>query len=185
MATTTRLLTYEDLLATPDDGRRYEIIGGELVVTAQAIPVHQQTCSRFSRLLWDAGEKPGHGIVYSPSPDVELTPRDIVAPDLVFVSNARRQIVTSTRIVGAPDLVVEVLSPSTRGRDLGVKRDLYARAGVLEYWWADHNARTIDAFALREGRYEALPADETGAVRSAVVPGLTVDPTSLFAGLWQ
>lgn len=185
MATTTRPLTYEDLLATPDDGRRYEIIGGELVVTAQAIPVHQEVCARFSRRIGRVVEDGDLGRVYCPSPDVELGPHDIVVPDLVFVSNARRQIVTSTRIVGAPDLVVEVLSPSTRGRDLGVKRDLYAQAGVLEYWWADHKARTIDAFALRDGRYEALPADETGTVHSAVLPDLAVGPTALFAGLWQ
>ncbi len=184
MATTVRPLTYDDLLQTPDDGDRYEIIGGELVVTAQAIPVHQEICVRLFRLADRATEYGVLGRVYTPSPDVELGPHDIVVPDLVFVSNARRAIVTPTRIKGAPDLVVEVLSPSTRGRDLGVKRDLYAAAGVSEAWWVDARGRTVDAFGLRDGRYLALPVADDGSIRSAALPGMVVAPDALFADLW-
>ena len=177
-----RLLTYEDLPETPDERLRYEIIGGRMVVTPVPVPVHQEVCSRLG--TWSCvfvGENK-LGRVYTSAPDVRLSPHDVVVPDLVFVSNERRHIVGPNVIDGAPDLIVEVLSPSTRARDRREKAELYARAGVREYWLVDARARAVTVRDLETG--EESTVRQTGVVRSVVLPGFEVDVAELFADLW-
>ena len=105
---------------------------------------------------------------------------EVVIPDLLFISRKRLHLVGPTAIEGPPDLVVEILSPATRSRDLGAKMALYARFGVREYWVVDPVARSISVFVLRDGRYEPLP-QEGGIARSIVLPGLAIDVAALFA----
>jgi Uma2 family endonuclease len=181
MATTTRLLTYADLDETPDDGRRYEIIGGRLVVTASPILKHQKLSLRLTDLLYEL-EKAGLGEVFEAPTDVELGPNDIVVPDLVFVTAARLGILGRQKIEGAPDILIEILSPSTSGRDEGEKRDLYARSGVREYWLVDPEQNTVRALTLVDGAYEPIPPSGN-IVRSIAVPEFRVDVDALFAGL--
>ena len=181
MSTTTRLLAYEDLLDTPADGRRYEIIGGQLVVAASPILKHQRVSGRLFDLLLDL-ERAGLGQAYAAPTDVRLFPHEIVVPDLVFVTTARLGILTEALIDGAPDLVIEILSPSTSDLDRGKKAALYAAAGVPEYWLVDPERRTILPQTLIAGAYQPIPITE-GVVRSVVLPQLVVDVATLFAGI--
>ena len=178
----TRLLTFEDLFDTPDDRQRYEIIGGKLVVTPVPIPVHQQVCSRMGNRFFAYVDANNLGLVYTSPPDVRLSPHNVVVPDLIYVSHARRGIVRPNLIDGAPDLVVEVLSPSTRKRDLTDKATLYAASGVREYWLVDprHRGVTVRAF---EANTE-MTARETGVVCSTILPAFELDVAELFANLW-
>ena len=107
---------------------------------------------------------------------------DVVQPDILYVSNARSGIRRGTHLLGSPDLVVEVLSPSTRERDLGLKRDLYEASGVLEYWQVDGEHRAMHAVALTDGRYHPIAQTEL-AVSSLVLRGLVVNLAELFADL--
>ena len=181
MSTTTRLLTYEDLLETPPDGRRYEIIGGQFVVSASPILKHQRVSGRLFDLLLDL-ERAGLGQVYAAPTDVRLFPHEIVVLDLVFITTARLGILTEALIDGAPDLVIEILSPSTSELDRGKKAALYAAAGVPEYWLVNPERRTILPQTLVDRAYEPIPMSE-GVVRSVVLPQLVVDVAALFAGI--
>ena len=181
MSTTTRRLTYEDLLQTPDDGRRYEIIGGDFVVSASPVLKHQRLSVRLTVLLFTL-EKAGLGQVFEAPTDVQLGPHDIVVPDIGFVTTVRLGILTRQKIDGAPDIVIEIFSPSTSERDKEIKRDLYARSGVREYWLVDPEQDTVDAFVLTDGVCEPLPRMGS-QIRSTVVPEFVVDLDALFAGL--
>ncbi len=182
MSLTTHSLTYDDLARMPDDGNRYEIIDGVLYVTPAPTPRHQRLVlglgGRFDSFATDHNL----GAVYPAPLDVRLSPSHVVQPDLVFVRRERRRIVGENLIDGAPDLVVEILSPSTSARDKGEKARLYVTAGVPEYWLVDPDARTVTVLALKHGAYQALP-EEHGSVRSAVLPGFELDLAVLFAGL--
>jgi Uma2 family endonuclease len=183
MSTTTRPLTYDDLEAIPQEreGDRHEIIDGELVVTPSPVPRHQKVSLRLAAALYDL-ERAGLGEVYAAPTDVKLSPRQVVIPDLVFVTAARLGIIGGKAIEGAPDLLVEVLSPSTRARDEGRKLALYAEFGVPEYWIVDPDAGTVRAFTIVGDEYEPVP--QTGNVLgSVVVPEFVVDVEALFAGL--
>ena len=135
---TTIPTTWEEVERMPEDGNRYEFIAGRLYVTPAPVTRHQRIVGRLfsalTRILQDAG----HGEVFGAPCLVEFPgTTDRVQPDLFFVSTERRGIIARRGMIGAPDLVVEILSPSTAPRDRGVKLDLYARGGVREYWIAD------------------------------------------------
>lgn len=183
MATTTQLLTYEDLLRTPNDGQRYEIIGGKLIVSSSPARIHQLLSMRLTDPLYDL-QKAGLGEVYAAPTDVKLSEHDWVVPDLIFIRRERVNALWADHrfVDGPPDLVIEILSPSTRAGDLGDKETLYAAAGVQEYWWVDGNRETVTALALVDGRYVPIPV-ENGQIRSRVVPEFVVDVAALFAGL--
>jgi len=105
-----------------------------------------------------------------------------VEPDLLFVSREREHVVHDNYVVGAPDLVVEILSPSTANRDLGEKLELYAAAGVAEYWLADPIRKSFQIRVLRDGEYHVV-AQVGSLVRSEVLSGLEIDVDKLFADL--
>ena len=159
ISTTKPGLTYEDYLNIQGDDR-YELIGGELILVSSPSEAHQ---SISVRLLLDMGgfiRNGDLGQIYHAPFDVLLTDPDgslnVVQPDLIFVSKERERIITPANIRGAPDLLVEILSPSTRRLDVTSKLELYARHGVKEYWIADPDARTIDVMLLKGGQYETV-----------------------------
>ena len=181
MATVARALTYEDLCQAREDGNRYELIEGELVLVAAPSPLHQRFLFWlgfvFGRQVWE----PGIGEVYGAPLDVHLADGSYVQPDLLVVLADRARIVDRALIEGEPSLLVEVVSPSSRSRDRGQKSALYARVGVPEYWLADLDDGSITVQAdPRDGRYRTVRR-ETGVVRSATVPGLVVDLDEFFA----
>ena len=182
MSIATRPLTYEDLRDTPDDGRRYEIIGGELIVSPAPVPEHQEILGRLFLVFAAFVNLHRLGKVYVAPIDVGLFDHDNVQPDLIFIHRDRLGIIGPTRIEGAPDLVLEVLSPSTRHLDRVRKAALYATAGVREYWLVDPEARSIAVLALVGQHYEPVPQAE-GVARSGVLVGLEVELAPLFADL--
>ena len=183
MSVSIRPLTYEDLVQIPEDGKRYEVIGGELVVTAAPVKKHQKLAYRLTRVLGDHVDEGALGELYFAPVDVRIDLNGIVQPDILFIRRERLHIYGEGSIVeGSPDLIVEILSPSTRVVDLVRKANLYARGGVPEYWVADPDAPALTIYALREGRYEPVPA-EPGTARSLVLPDLVVDLGALFADL--
>ncbi|MGH2559263.1 MAG: Uma2 family endonuclease [Thermomicrobiales bacterium] len=182
MATTTQLLTYDDLCRMPDDGNRYELIGGELVVSPAPTWLHQEVLVRLGEVVRPFVAAGNHGRVGIAPLDVHLGRHDIVQPDMIFVSRERVHVLTSNGTEGPPDLVVEILSPTTRRRDLGAKLVLYASAGVREYWAVEVADPDFMLFVLKDGELVRVPHDGK-TVRSVVLPGLEIDRTSLFANL--
>ena len=181
MSTTARRLTYDDLLQIPDDARRYELIAGELIELPSPDPVHQRVLRWLLRRVDDLVTERQLGEVFCAPLDLRFEPTEIVQPDLIFLSYERFGVVSGRPIDGAPDLIVEILSPSTRDKDLVEKKALYERFGVREYWTVDPEARAITVHALRQGRYVDQPSDG-GVVRSTVLPGFAIDVADRFAG---
>ena len=147
--------TYADYAALPDDGNRYEIIAGVLYTTPAPGAGHQSVSARLVTFLVTHVEFAGLGRVFAAPVDVELTPDTVVQPDIVVVLSASLDRITPSRIIGAPDLVVEILSPGTAGYDRREKQDAYARAGVGEYWIVDPGAQTVELLTLDQGRYRS------------------------------
>lgn len=146
VATTTRIgsrLTYEDYLAFPEDGRSHEIIAGVHYVSAAPNIDHQRISRHIQFQLYSQIELPGHGEVFDAPTAVHLSDHDIVEPDLLVVLSARDSYLTERTVAGPPNLVVEVLSPSTRRKDRELKLSLYERTGVDEYWIVDPAARNV------------------------------------------
>ncbi|HLF00924.1 MAG TPA: Uma2 family endonuclease [Anaerolineales bacterium] len=168
-------------VSQPNDGNLIEVLGGELIMAASPMPIHQKVVFRVAKLL-DAFVGPRKlGEVYIAPMDVVLGD-DLAEPDVLFVSTARKDIIKRERIVGAPDLVVEVLSLSTSQRDLRYKWDLYARSGVREYWVVNPEAETVEVLMLAENEYKrhALAEKEVD-VTSTVLDGFSVAAKELFA----
>ena len=154
MAEPKRKLTYADLQVTPDDGRRYELVRGTLLVTPSPRPRHQRISKRLSRVLEDHFERGGLGEVFVAPTDVILTNEDVFVPDILVVRDPSD--VTERAIEAPPLLVVEILSPSTRRQDRGIKADRYAQLGVPHYWIVDPEQQTVECFRLGVGVYRPI-----------------------------
>ena len=149
-------LTYEDYVDFPDDGRRHEILGGEHYVTPSPTPSHQAVSAELHFQLHAQVKQQRLGRVFAAPIDLQLSEHDIVVPDLVLVLANRERIVTSTKIRGIPDLVVEILSRSTRRHDRKLKKRLYERAGVPEFWIVDLAENQLEQYVLEHGSYRLL-----------------------------
>lgn len=177
----TEPLTVVDYERLPDDGRRYELMDGVLIEMPAPTIFHQAVLAEYYDLLKHHVRDYRLGKVLFAPVDVELSPMDVVQPDLIFVFAANNHVLTGKRVVGAPDLVVEATSPESRVRDMVRKRDKYQHAGVREYWLIDTNAQTQTTWALEGRYYVEIPADEDGRAQSIVLPDLTIDVDVLFA----
>ena len=147
------LLTYDDYVRLPDDGKRYEILEGDLAVTPAPTVGHQFSSIGLATVIYQHVEGHDLGILLTAPVDVVFDEHNVLQPDLVYVSTVRMNIVTPENIQGAPDLVVEILSKSTARRDRETKRKIYARFGVPNYWLVDPRRRSITTYALRSGDY--------------------------------
>ncbi len=173
-------LTYADYLNAPGD-ERYELIDGGLVVVGSPSIAHQAASMSLSLEVGGFVRERALGRVFHAPTDVILTDTDVVQPDLVFVANGREHVVTSANIQGAPDLVVEILSPSTASMDRTTKRDLYAEHGVKEYWIADPVAQTVAVMLLRDGRFDVVGEyGREDALTSPTLEGLTLELGRVF-----
>ena len=185
MATATQgavRLTYTDYCATPDD-ERYELLDGNLMMVPAPNMKHQQVLLTLGSKLRNFTEEHRLGKVYVAPCDVVLSDTDVVQPDVLFISRAREHILTDDNVRGAPDLVIEILSPSTADRDLGYKHDLYGRHGVLEYWIVDPMAETVAVHRQGDGRLEAAETLGRGdTLRTALLDGLELELDDIFAG---
>ncbi|HEV2845069.1 MAG TPA: Uma2 family endonuclease [Thermoanaerobaculia bacterium] len=178
-----RKLTYDDYVLIPDDGQRHEIIDGEHYVSAAPFIRHQRIARKLVQKLGPPVDEHGLGEVFLAPCDLVFSRHDVVQPDLLFISKERLRIVTEKNVQGAPDLVIEILSESTRRLDEDVKFDLYERSGVLEYWILDPVQRTARIYRLKDGclRLVAeLSAAARDAVRTPLLPGIEVPLVEIF-----
>ena len=172
-------LTYDDYAAMDtDDLQRHEIIDGVHVVSPSPTVRHQRILLRLGRLLAELIEDPGRGEVFIAPLDVELTQVDVVQPDLMVVLNANADLVIPSRVKGAPDLVVEVLSPSNRAHDSERKRAAYERAGVREYWMVDPQRQEVQVL---QRTADGLTASRVSAVD---VESAILDATINVQSIW-
>lgn len=175
-----RPYTAEDLASTPDDGRRYEVIGGELIVSPAPSTKHQRVSFRLSRILGDFLIRTAAGEAFAAPIDVVLGKHDIVQPDLIVILNRHADRVTESGIEGAPDIAIEITSHSSQRIDRIRKSATYATYGVPEYWIVDPENETVLVQSLVDGRYQPEENRE-GRVRSGQLPDLIVDTLELFA----
>jgi Uma2 family endonuclease len=144
-------VSYTDLLHQPEDGRRYEIYDGEVFVVPSPLPLHQIVADNIGRILHEYSTLHG-GLAITAPLDIVFSEHNVLQPDLVFFSRGRRQLVKLDEVIRhAPDLVVEVLSPSTESTDRGRKLQTFARFGVREYWIVDPTARSSKFSACAAG----------------------------------
>ena len=171
--------TYRDYLLLPELDRRELIEGDFFMVPAPNIK-HQKIVGYLGAVLRAHVHGQRLGTLLLAPTDVVLSDEDVVQPDLLFVSNARRDIITEDNVAGAPDLVTEVLSPSTAERDMNLKLTLYARAGVGEYWIVDPDDESVQVIELSTGGQRSKRTFLSGKVSSRALPGLDVEAGSIF-----
>ncbi len=178
-----RKLTYEDYVLIPEDLLRHEILDGEHYVTPAPGRDHQGALGNlFLKIATFVRQHRLGTVLFAPF-DVLLSPHDIAQPDLLYISNERAALLTEANAKGAPDLVIEVLSKSTRRRDETLKRDRYERFGVLEYWLADPVGRTVRVYRRVEAGF-AAPEDLSAAagdvLTTPLLPGFEMLVSEIF-----
>lgn len=179
--TSPRPFTYDDYLALPNDGKRYEIIEGDLSMTPAPSPRHQAVQLRLGSLLLAYLDKHALGRVFVSPIDLVLSMVDVVQPDLLFVGQSRSHIIAEKNIVGIPNLIVEILSPSSTTRDQEEKLSLYQRYGLPEYWIVDPDSQTVEVYLSAANRLEKVETLKTGEqLRSRQIPGLVLDLSEIF-----
>ena len=175
-------LTYADYLNAPDDAR-YELLDGELIMSPAPNRLHQDSLLDLGVDLKLLMRRVAIGYIFVAPFDVVLSNTDVVQPDIMFVSNARAHIITDANIRGAPDLVVEILSPGTAERDRTFKRDLYARHGVKEYWMVDTELRRIYQLMLDADEFRLAGVFGMGdTLVSPTLGGYALNVSDVFAG---
>ena len=168
-------LTYEDFCLLPADGKRREIIEGELFVTPSPQTPHQRAVVRLIIHLGQFVQTENLGEVFSAPFDVVFSEFDVVEPDVLFISKARSGVLTSKNVQGAPDLVVEVLSESTARVDRSVKLKLYGKFGVEEYWMIDPAGPTAEIYRRSQSGLElAEKLSAADALTSPMLPGFSM-----------
>lgn len=150
--------TYEDYKSLPYvEGVRYELLDGELIRMTSPNEAHQRILIALAFLLMRYVQEHSLGHIYVAPFDVVLGPpgeEEVAEPDILFISEAQRRIIREDAVHGAPDLAIEILSPSTKEKDKNYKRRLYAKHGVKEYWMVDPEDETIEVLMLGRKRYE-------------------------------
>ncbi|MYC07181.1 MAG: Uma2 family endonuclease [Chloroflexi bacterium] len=174
-------LTYEDYANLPGDDR-YELIDGELILVPSPSEFHQAILMNLIHLLQSVRQS-GLERLYCAPFDVIFTDHDVAQPNLLFIAADRADIITAANVRGAPDLVVEILSPSTSRLDRTRKRELYERHGVKEMWLVDPRERKLAVLLLRDGKLEDAGEYGTGqALVSETLGNLTIDLDDVFQG---
>jgi Uma2 family endonuclease len=175
-------MTYEDLLDLPDDGRHYELIEGDLIVNPTPVTRHQQIAFRIARYIQAHFDAQGGGEAFM-ALDVVFAHDVVLIPDVMVVCDERRSIVTPTNVKGAPNIAIEVLSDGTRKRDETIKRKLYERFGVDEYWIVDPVIDTVKIYRRDETsfvRVIEISTESGGEITSPLLPGFALDISLVF-----
>jgi Uma2 family endonuclease len=177
-------LTYDDFVHFPDDGKRHELIDGEHYVTPSPNTKHQQVSGRLYLLIGTWLETNPTGQLFYAPYDVVISRFDIVEPDLLYFSNDRAATaITVLHATSAPDLVVEIGSPGTRKRDETIKRRLYERSGVLEYWVVDPEIDLIRVYRRTNDTFDRpieLSREAGEVLSTALLPGLQIPLAKVF-----
>jgi len=173
-------LTYDDYLRAPA-GLRYELVEGVLRMTPSPSITHQEVSMRLVRVFLERLQDKGMGKVYHAPCDVVLSYHDVVQPDIFFISRDRLGIIGKANVKGSPDLVIEILSESTKDWDRVSKRRVYSLYGVREFWIVDPDARTIEIASRRGSSLETAGVHHVGETASSLIlPELMVDVGPLF-----
>ena len=177
-------LTYDDFVLFPDDGKRHELIDGEHYVTPSPNLKHQKVAGNLHLLIGVWLEDHPIGQIFFAPFDVVFSRFDVVEPDLLYVSEARAaEVLTSANVKGAPDLVIEIGSPGTRKRDETIKRHLYERSGVSEYWVVDPELDFVPVYrrdAEGFGRPIEMSVDAGDILTTPLLPGLALPLARVF-----
>lgn len=181
-------LTYDDFLLFPDDGKRHEIIDGEHYVTASPSTRHQLLVGRLHFAIeFFLRQRAGVGRIFLAPFDVVFTRWDVVEPDLLFISGEQEHILTDKNVQGSPALVIEILSPGTRTVDEHIKRRLFDREGVKEYWLVDAELNRVNVFRRKtDGTFPCemvLTRDAHDVLTTPLMPGLAISLDELLAPL--
>jgi Uma2 family endonuclease len=172
--------THADLLVMPDDGKRREIMEGELFVIPSPLNIHQKILFNLTLALGKFLELYPLGELRFAPMDVILSEHDVLEPDLLFVLKEHQSIVTDW-VRGAPDLVVEILSAATEARDRGPKMKAYARFGVREYWIVDPVAQVVEVYRLATEGFElSRVSAKDDTLETPLLPGFLLPVGSLF-----
>ncbi|RMD91414.1 MAG: Uma2 family endonuclease [Calditrichaeota bacterium] len=176
--------TYEDYLLLPDDGKRYEIIEGELFMTPAPVTKHQNILIALGKHLFDFVEKNKLGVVFLAPYDVILSKTNVVQPDIVYVSHKNRHIITEKNIQGSPDLTVEIISANTRECDTVLKKKLYARFEVKEYWIVFPDEEKIEIWQLQNKNFVLTEEfQKSDLLTTSLLPGLQIPLKEVFRSL--
>lgn len=179
-------LTYDDFLLFPEDGKRHELIDGVHYVTASPALGHQELVGRLYLAIGNfLVDRRYLGRVFLSPADVVLSYHDVVVPDLLFVAGDQQDILTEANVQGPPALVVEILSPSTRRRDEGIKRKLFEEKGIREYWIVDPKGLRVTVFRRNDaGQFPRLLELGNGQallLETPLLPGFALSIDDLFA----
>jgi len=173
--------TYKDYKSLPEsETKRYELIEGELIMVPSPVTYHQRISRKLEFLLEDFVEKNKLGEIFYAPYDVHMG-ENVVQPDILFVSKEHSYVIVKEEIKGAPDLVIEILSPATAERDRTIKRTLYARYGVQEYWIVDPEEKTVEVLTLKKEGYETFGIYKMqDTLTSPLLSGLSINLTKVF-----
>lgn len=171
-----------DIWDAPDNGKTYEVIDGRLYMTPPPAWRHQRGLNRLNVLVAAYVYQRTLGEVVTAPTGVVLDDETGVQPDLLYISTARAGIISERGVEGAPDMVAEVLSPSTAARDRGIKMRRYAAAGIPHYWILDPANRTLEDYRLGEGGYNLTGVHGPGDMfRPELFPGLEIAIDELWS----
>ena len=172
--------TYKDYLLIDDD-KRYEVIRGGLIMVPAPFTIHQRVLRNIEDVLWNFVREKNLGEVLVAPTDVVLSEDTVIQPDILFISKERLGIIKEAAIMGSPDLIVEIISPSSASYDTVEKRDIYEEYVVKEYWLVFPQEKAIEILALEDGVYRELcKGRKTGIVMSKIIVGLEVDLKEVF-----
>lgn len=172
--------TYEDYLQIEDE-HRYEVLKGELIMVPAPLTVHQKTSINLTILITSyVREKKLGEVLYAPT-DVVLANDVVVQPDILFIAKDRTGIIGEKAVTGAPDLIVEIVSPTSASYDTIEKRNIYEKHGVKEYWLIFPQEKAVEVLTVEDGIYrEFSKGRKAGVVNSKVIGGLAVEMGELF-----
>ncbi|MDY7031282.1 MAG: Uma2 family endonuclease [Thermodesulfobacteriota bacterium] len=175
-----RQYTYEDYLRLPE-GSPYQLIGGDLIMVPSPTPYHQRISRKIGAILLQHIEENDLGeLLYSPI-DVFFGQEHTFQPDIIFISKERLSIIGDVKVEGAPDLVIEILSPSTAYYDLGTKYEVYEKSGVKEYWLVHPDRKSIEVYENRNEKFHRVQAvTQQGIIQSKLLKNVTVDLKKIF-----
>ena len=145
--------TYHDYLNLPEDGKRYEVINGELVMVEAPNTIHQNIIIKIIYEIEDFLRQQKIGKIFCSPTDIKFNDTNVVQPDILFISKERLNIITENNINGAPNLIMEILSPGTAYYDLIGKKELYEQFGVKEYWIVDPRKQRVDVYQNVKQRF--------------------------------
>jgi Uma2 family endonuclease len=177
-----KVYTYQDYLELPDDGKRYEIIEGELIMSPAPYTIHQEVMLNIAVELVNFVRKTKIGKIYIAPTDVVISDINVVQPDILFITNKKLQIITAKNIKGVPDLIIEIISPATGYYDLRGKKDIYEKFGVQEYWIVDPMKQRVEIYLNFENKFELHQRlEKKGILKSNILKGLDLNLDTIFA----